>query len=356
MTLAEIFQANEGKGPSFDMLRLFAALLVVFSHAFFITGAPNEAWSLVTRQVSAGGFAVAVFFVLSGYVVTESLKRNPAPWGFLRRRAFRICPALITVVLVTVFLYGPAMTTLPLQDYFTAKGTFIYAISALFPMKEVLPGVFQNAPSEFVNGNLWTLRYEFVCYAALALFGGIIIARPRVALGATIGLILLLGLLPTLRFTPSWAFMQFIHGLPLFACFGGGVCVSLYAGMLPVTRGWIVAAVFLFLLSLETVGLSIVFPFVGAYLVAVVGNSRLLAFPNLRRGIWAGDFSYGIYIIGFPVQQAVRVASGGNSPWWANLLLSLPIVLVLAMLSWHFIEKPFLRLKYAGPSLFSRTT
>lgn len=109
----------------------------------------------------------------------------------------------------------------------------------------------------------------------------------------------------------------------------------------------VVAALAAVVLSLKFGGFYLVFPFAGAYLVAVLGNSRVLEFARIRRSFLAGDFSYGTYIIAFPVQQAVNAAMGAASSAWNNLAISVPITLVLAMLSWHFIEQPCLRLKYA---------
>jgi peptidoglycan/LPS O-acetylase OafA/YrhL len=356
MTLDTIFQANDRRGPSFDMLRLFAALLVMASHSFLITGTPNVIWSHVTRQISSGALAVAVFFVLSGYVVTESLKRDSDPLRFLRRRALRVFPALAVLVAVTVFIYGPLMTALPVAEYFRRPETFVYLISMVFPMKESLPGVFEHAPAYFVNGSLWTLRYELICYVALAAAGAFLLSHRRWGVAAAVLATLASGILALLNIHLTHGLLfQVTRGLPLVACFGAGVVVSLYASVIPVTRAWIVAAAVAVVLSLKFGGFALVFPFAGAYLVAIIGNSRLLEFASFRRGIWAGDFSYGTYIIAFPVQQAINAVMGSASNAWNNLLVSVPATLALAMLSWHLIEKLCLKLKYARPALIPGT-
>jgi len=64
------------------------------------------------------------------------------------------------------------------------------------------------------------------------------------------------------------------------------------------------------------------------------------------------DYSYGIYIIGYPVQQTVVAYTGILDPW-VNIAISLPIVLILACCSWNLVEKPALRLKKSLPRLVS---
>ncbi|HEY0105010.1 MAG TPA: acyltransferase, partial [Rhizomicrobium sp.] len=346
-TLASWFDANGRRGPSFDMIRLFAAFTVMVSHSFSITGSPFGAWTFITQQGSPGTLAVAVFFVLSGYVIAESLRRDPRPGAFLRKRALRIYPALTVVVLCTVFVYGPLMTDLSLSQYFSSRGTAIYLLSVVFPMKEKLPGVFDHTANYFVNASLWTLRYEIICYVVVGLLGAAMLARRWAVLAVAIALTALTGVLLYGRVHAGFAAEQIIRGLPLITSFLGGMSVALFADRLPVNAAAVAVAAVLVGVSLKG-GFFVVFPFAGAYLIAVLGNSSRLAFPRFRRGIFAGDFSYGVYIFAYPIQQAVFRVVGSGCSWWVDFLLSVPIVFGLAVLSWHFIEKPFLRLKSAG--------
>ena len=58
-----------------------------------------------------------------------------------------------------------------------------------------------------------------------------------------------------------------------------------------------------------------------------------------------GDYSYGIYIFGFPIQQTVTQFTPHAGFWWFNLSIALPVTLVFAATSWHAIEKPALDLR-----------
>ena len=344
-----MFEGNGRVGPSFDMIRLSAALAVMVSHAFMVTGSRDDAFEVVSNgQVTLGGLAVGVFFVLSGYVITESLKRDPRPLAFLRKRLLRIYPALIALVLATVFILGPAMTALPLTAYFADGRTSLYLLNAIVPFNYHLPGVFTANPLDTINGSLWTLRYELMFYAVMALGAAAFLARRgRIAVIAAL-CIMASGAAVMI---PEHGGMLEHQGRELMmtaSYFFCGASISLYAESIPVNTVSVGAAAGLLAVSLLYSGFYFVFPLAGAYLVAVLGNSSLLDASRWRRGIFAGDFSYGLYIAAFPVEQMIRQWAGDAATWWSVLLISAPLVLALAMLSWHFIERPSLRLKYAG--------
>jgi peptidoglycan/LPS O-acetylase OafA/YrhL len=87
------------------------------------------------------------------------------------------------------------------------------------------------------------------------------------------------------------------------------------------------------------------FPVSGCYLALWLAlNPRLSVIPAAR----FGDLSYGLYIYGWPVEQAVIWLHGGHATWWQVFLTALPIAAALAFLSWHLVERPMLRLKPGG--------
>ena len=119
-----------------------------------------------------GSIAVDVFFITSGFLVTASLLTRQSIIEFVWARVLRIYPALLILVLFTVFVLGVYFTSLPLSAYFTSGRTYTYLlkcstlISLGVPFK--LPGVFDNNPfKSAVNGSLWTMPYEVRMYAIL---------------------------------------------------------------------------------------------------------------------------------------------------------------------------------------------
>jgi len=156
----------------FDILRLLAAWLVLFSHCYPLGGrASSEPLTRTAGIDTLGGVGVAIFFVLSGYLVTLSLERSPHLLEFARRRILRIYPALMTICLLSVVLLGPLLTTLPQTTYWHQRLTWSYLLTAsAWIIQFPLPGVFADNPlPSAVNGSRWSPPYEITCYLVLAL-------------------------------------------------------------------------------------------------------------------------------------------------------------------------------------------
>src|SRR5262252_2995814 len=114
-------EAAMARHNNFDALRLIAAVAVIFSHSFLIaqgTGA-NEWLNLLTgNQCMLGLTGVFVFFAISGFLVTQSFEQTQGPLRYLAKRCLRIFPAFIVILVLTAFVLGPIVTTLPPADYF----------------------------------------------------------------------------------------------------------------------------------------------------------------------------------------------------------------------------------------------
>src|SRR5579863_8718431 len=166
------------RANNFDAVRLLAALSVVFSHSFLIAeGSEAREWlvRLSGNQCVLGLLGVFVFFMISGYLVTESWCRRPAPGQFALRRTLRIYPGLVVNALVCGLVAGPLISALPLRGYFhdAALRDFFHKVLTLNPGPLHLPGVLfaDNSVGPLINGSLWTLRYEAMMYAMVLLLG-----------------------------------------------------------------------------------------------------------------------------------------------------------------------------------------
>src|SRR3954463_2752853 len=131
---------------NFDLLRLLAALSVIFSHAFLLAenSQDHDPLMLLTGGQAILGLAgVFVFFTISGYLITQSFETTASPLIFLAKRALRIFPGLILCLLVCVFVIGPLITKLPLPEYFSRRETFLFLLrNAVLDVEyNRLPGV-----------------------------------------------------------------------------------------------------------------------------------------------------------------------------------------------------------------------
>ena len=184
----ELLTGVPARQNNFDALRLAAAISVIFSHSFLIAeGTQNNEWliRLTGNQSILGLPGVFVFFAISGFLVTQSFEQTPDPWRFLAKRSLRIFPGLFVATLLSAFVLGPLVTTLPLGAYLNRPEPYDYVFGNTLLNQTVheLPGVsfVANPVGLEVNGSLCTLRLEFVMYLMVLALGMLRLLRVRVA-------------------------------------------------------------------------------------------------------------------------------------------------------------------------------
>jgi len=282
-----------------------------------------------------GGLVLPAFFALSGYLVAAGLVRCADPRAFLLLRLLRIAPALIVPVAATALLLGPLMTTLPLTDYFAAPATARYLQNIIGLPHFALPGLFADNPrGGIVNGALWTIQMEMGCYLALAVLASV--ARGRLFEIALLGLALML-LFPRLPFIGLA--LTWLPAKPLVLAFVCGALLHHFAAHIPlhpVLGVAALAAAFGILRDPAHAGLAV--PFL-AYGVIWLGVRRIPA------ALTRADYSYGVYLTAYPLQQAAIQLVPGQS-WWINLSLALPAALLAAAALWHGVEHPLMARKH----------
>jgi peptidoglycan/LPS O-acetylase OafA/YrhL len=333
---------------SFDLLRFVAASLVLVDHSFILTErhGPPGPFSYETL----GGFAVAVFFVISGFLVAGSWQRDPRLAAFSAKRALRIVPAYVAVTALCALALGPMLTTLGAGDYFRHSQTWSYFGNITFMrLQYSLPGVFAGNPfPHAVNGSIWTLPIEILMYLVLAALGrgGRMTRTGVTALAAALALGWF-GWGPALLVAPP----LFLNALP--ATYTVHLALWFFLG----SAFWVwreriryradVVAVLLALLwgTHGTPFGTILFHGALPYLVLFVAQVDVRWMTRFGR---YGDFSYGMYLYAFPTQQALTLAGGARWSHSAYLMASFGVTLLLAVASWHAVERPALRLKWRG--------
>lgn len=328
------------KCNNINLLRFIAASAVVYDHMGVLLG-QNEGH--VIMGGSLGGIAVNAFFLLSGYLIACSWKHSNSFASYLIRRSTRIFPALIVVVLVTVFVIGPLFTSLTPSEYFSSAETWKYLESILFSSTWSLPGVFGQLPyPSAVNGSLWTLRYEFAMYllvpVAYVLLDRVGEARRPVAFGLAAALI-------TGYFLTSGLGLAVpevcVHGLGLASYFFIGCVVYEFDLAKHFDPQYSVLAVLFMLVFACEDGPICILLMLAATTVFVFGFA-FAPRPRFANCFSRNDFSYGIYVWAFPIQQ-ILIQLGGGTAQDSALLYSLAafaITLPLAAASWFLVEKP----------------
>jgi len=323
------------RSNSFDAVRLCAALAVLVTHAFVVLGRSTPSFG----AVSIGDPAVPIFFGISGYLITQSWVAHPSLRDFALKRVLRIYPAVISVAVLTVFVLGPLVTSVPVQDYFTSGETWRYlAMNAMsFHIMFALPGVFAHNPWHLVNRSLWTLPGELLGYLAVAGLGIVGAFRNRwLALAGLLAVAAFAGHIPTtVSVLEGWWLRAFAVGSGLYL-FRDLIPRRLWIGAVLVAA--VLAAGELRVFALQSYLGSLAFPY-----CAVVIAHR---FPNLLRPVTRhGDFSYGSYAYGWPVEQLLVLWLGRSTSVAVLLPLAFVATMSLAVTSWFVIERPALRLK-----------
>jgi peptidoglycan/LPS O-acetylase OafA/YrhL len=330
---------------TFDALRIIAAIAVILSHAYPLTG-HREPFTvhLGGYTPDLGTSAVAVFFVISGFLITMSWNRTPGTRSFVVKRFARIWPGFAVVVLAAAFILGPLVTTLAVRDYLTSGQTWGYVGHNLFmaPIKFTLPGVFADLPNHAVNGSLWTLPYEVLAYVSVLVLGIIGCLRRRmVVLVVFVAVLLCFRLsVATHELDVSSLHAGGITGarlLVLLAWFFAGAILFLFSDRIPRT-GRIAFAAALVLAAGLAVGESLLVIPSFAYLIIFAGTRPSVFVDTVRR---RGDPSYGIYLYAFPIQQ-LFVLAGVRDPLLL-FIIATPIAIIFGYLSWHLIENPSIR-------------
>ena len=339
---------------NFDFLRVFAALMVIYGHGWILSSdtAPGL-WGVPFARIG-----LDIFFSISGYMVTGSWLRAPNLRVFLAKRALRIFPGLIACVLFTTYVMGACVTQLPLTRYLSDPGTWRYLSNIVLHSTLYLPGVFDGLRMGGpVNGSLWSLFPEVLCYLTVPLFG-LAALRLRLAmlglggvLAGGFGLWLFYGYEGEALVLNGADVKYMLVQVPFFFV-GALYCLlderfdGLFRtdfAMLGFTLNWMVSSWYgWWNIPVEWFTLP--------YVVLCFGR---LAMPVLRRAGRFGDLSYGLYLYAFPMQQVIVATMPSNEhPILTCMLLTVP----LAALSWHLVEAPALRWKPKAMGALTQAT
>lgn len=367
--IGEILDRNKGVGLGFDLLRLGLAVLILLSHTSGIIGSSGNItailnWIFGHSQAAApiasgtiaptlhangeGGLSglgrpvtlsyLPMFFALSGFLVTGSALRTRRLIPFLGLRVLRLIPALMVEVFLSAVILGAAYTTLPLGKYYTSAGFWDYFQNIIGHVHFFLPGVFEG---KIVNANLWTLPWEFYCYffMSFVIISSLLFRRLWITIAyafLTVALII-----ASLKFNFGITNVQ-LGGPALVYYFMTGMMFHIWRDKIIFHEGlFLLSAIICYPLMLRTDTLF-VYPIFLTYVTVFIG---VFPFPQFKI-LKTGDYSYGIYLYGFPVTQALVASFPGLKGSLALAAVCAVVTTSLfAAMSWHLVEKHCLKLK-----------
>lgn len=332
---------------NFDILRIVFAWFVVVSHSYFLNGASISdplGWAtnnyLIFSYVGVKGF-----FVISGYLIFQSLIRSQSIMEYLTKRVLRIFPGLIVAVFISLLA---TYLVYPQKDvpYFLNPEIYSYFLDniLLFVSHFDIPGVFENMKSTALNGSLWTIRFEFLCYLMLLVFFPLKSNKRSLSI---LTALLLLSLIALQLFFPD-----LLHTIkrPIQMDLMAELASYFLAGSFLASLDWESIAykqVILFACSALML-VAIFFTMDRLILIAPLGFVTIwLGKRKSSLAAWIhktiGDPSYGMYLYAFPLQQFTIYFL---KPSTISLLITSSVLsLLLGILSWHLVEKKAMMLK-----------
>ncbi|ESU20799.1 hypothetical protein FCR2A7T_11130 [Flavobacterium cauense R2A-7] len=340
---------------NFDFLRLIFALFVIVSHSYPLSGIENcdALCELTNGQMHFSYIGIKGFFIISGYLIFQSLNRSKGIVDYYWKRVLRLFPALLVVLLLTILL-APLVYENSTVSYFSNETVWSYFYNnlSLYRMQYAIDGVFEKNPyGPAINGSLWSICYEFTMYIILS---GLFLFRNNKTIVKVLVVTLFLSfLMLTVFFEDKLHRNLFYMDVSLFVNLGlfflGGVILSVFEYEKNKNSTLInTISLLIVIISIVTEKYFSVIQFIFIPLLIIGLGIKSTKYINSVSSS-VGDLSYGIYIYGFPVQQTLMYFFKLD---YINLMLYASIIsVVFAYFSWHLVEKKALKFKKIKPQL-----
>ncbi|WP_035349113.1 acyltransferase family protein [Edaphobacter aggregans] len=313
---------------NFDIMRLLLAAVVIFFHVGYISGAPI--FAPLPRYFS-GHLAVEGFFAISGFLIFASWERSSSLRDYWIKRAARILPGywLATAFCLAIAFFSGSFHV----------GRFLFAnLTFLNFLGGSIPGVFANNPEHGINGALWTIKIEVMFYIAVPI---IVWLCRRLHRDAVLWTLFVLSIVYRVLMADHNSLALQLPGQLSF--FMIGALIHYHLRWFEANGKWISAVAALLYIAHVATGWFVFRP-AG---VATLTLSACLLLPTVKGPTRWGDFSYGTYVLHWPIIQLVVAAGLYRAHPWLALALTLAAIAIGAALSWFFVEKPSLALAHS---------
>jgi len=347
-------ESSEPQRNNFDALRLGLAVLVVWSHSFALhLGSERTEWLslLLNGTYNAGNLAVMAFFIISGFLITQSYERSRSVRSYCGKRIRRIYPGYMVATTICAFIVIPVFAQNVRIDAAEVGKTF--ALNLLLQGHFVTANAFPMNSGHGVNGSLWSIFYEFWCYIGVALLGALGLTSRRSFLVPFLVAVMLARVgCDLLGKTPGYPVFDTIFGWPylwtkMLPCFLLGMVAYSYRQVLPQSLPLLTGLLF------TAIAASWINKHLADLIVAPALSYGVFYFAftdeiRLHEAARFGDFSYGTYLYAFPIQQMLQATVGRSWTMPTFIAVSIVLSLLAAVLSWHLVERWFLPRRVAA--------
>ncbi|WP_407695498.1 acyltransferase family protein [Siculibacillus lacustris] len=332
------------RNNNFGALRLIFASLVLYSHTpQMIHGSRKyEILYYIFGNLTLAEIAVDAFFIISGYLITQSFENSSSVWSYSKKRVLRIFPGYLVVFWICVLIVAP-LAGAGLSGFNVST-----ALTGLLANIRLMPpngfAVFPGLPFPSLNGSLWTIAYEFRCYIIVLIAGssGLLSERYKIVFPLVAAFLLsinALEIIPKIEFPGSSIIGYPRDDVRFFGLFVCGMTFYLYRARI-YYRHWTasLSAACLLVGMTNRITAEASFAIFGGYMIFWAAFRVKALLPSVFTASF--DISYGVYLYAWPVQSIIIYYVSRDS--FVVSLISSAIVAVIAFASWFVIERPAL--------------
>lgn len=308
---------------NFDLVRLAFAATVVLYHCCAVS--QNNALRVFTGAEYLIS-PVEGFFAISGFLIFASYERSKSVRDYIAKRAWRILPGywLATCLcLLIAFSFGCFHV-----------GEFLLAnLSFLNFLHPGVSGVFTSNFVPAMDGALWTIKVEVSFYVLVPMIVWLCrcLNRDIVLWGLFVASIVF-----RVVFAKHERLVTQIPGQLSYFVMGG--LIYYHLPLFTKYGKWILSAAMLCYL----VHYRLRWQFLGPLSIPPLTLGIALLLPVVKGPTRWGDFSYGTYVLHYPIIQLLVSFGIFSAHPWLGVLLTVAIVANLAVFSWFVVEKPSL--------------
>lgn len=333
---------------NFGFLRLLFAYLVIVSHSpELVYNSPSrELLHMLTGSVTFGMLAVDGFFLISGYLIYQSYENSKSFSSYIMKRILRIFPGFIVASFLSIILVVSIANGWQLLVELNPYEWIKIALKTLVLSTPHVDGLVLNASRQIINGSVWTIRYEFICYLLIPLIAFVGFNKKNILLIALAFIsVHIYFILYNIEFiVRNAAFFSLFQFFRMTTAFLVGVCFYKYRQIIVWNFNYTVfcCLALIALRFITTTFFELGLIILGGYLMFNFAfNFKNKTIQQIGSNT---DISYGVYLYAWPIQILIIHHFNSVNPWLLSAI-TITLASIAGYLSWTLVEKPFMNIK-----------
>lgn len=351
-TIKNIYDSHNN---SFTILSIIMSITIIIFHCyplFSVGGVGFISKHMNTENV--GSVVVAMFFVISGFMITTSIKNSKNVFIYLHKRIKKIIPPLFLCLVISALIIPPLVLKINIFKYIIhPRNYFNYIFDNIFMIKNTVYNIFNtfkdNPYPYAINGSIWSLKHQFFMYLLMIPIFYAFIKNNKKNYFLIIFIVMFFFTIFSYtnysdkffeyivkHFGKIGIFQEARLLVKLTYYFCAGIIINLYSDKIPVNKYIIFVLTIISILLFKTKYFPIFCLLLIPYMTILIGS--------IKSNIKITDISYHIYIWGFPIQQLI-ICCFKNINIYTYIILSVLIVVLISYISYFFSEYIFKKKK-----------